>query len=192
MKRAPLQETWITIPDWERYEVSNFGRVRKKARLPSWPEYSYKGKIVEVIEAKILKPDRHGIILYFKGQSKSFPVAALVLNAFVGPPPPDKPLARHLDDDFTNNYVSNLAWGSYADNLEDSRWNGRRVPLDKWIAKMIAASKKRTPEQRKATGTKIAATRKANGGWKNLTPETRAKMRASRYAYLERSNSKHG
>ena len=46
-------------------------------------------------------------------------VAHLVLEAFVGPRP-DGCVAMHLDDNSANNDVSNLRWGTAADNARDS------------------------------------------------------------------------
>jgi hypothetical protein len=56
-------------------------------------------------------------------------VARLVLKAFVGEPPTDKPLALHGNDDPTDNRVVNLRWGDSTENLEDARRNGKYPPL---------------------------------------------------------------
>lgn len=54
-------------------------------------------------------------------------VHRLVANAFI--PNPDKlPCVRHLDGTRRNNFVSNLAWGSYSDNEADKKAHGRWVP----------------------------------------------------------------
>lgn len=52
-------------------------------------------------------------------------VARLVLTAFVRPPKPGE-LARHLDDDRTNNDVTNLEWGYDSDNARDKASNGNQ------------------------------------------------------------------
>lgn len=49
----------------------------------------------------------------------------LLLEAFVGPPPSKYHVARHLDDDHRNNAISNLAWGTMSENVEDAYRNGR-------------------------------------------------------------------
>lgn len=54
-------------------------------------------------------------------------VHLLVLEAFVGPRPSVpgcKIEARHLNDIGHDNRLENLAWGTQAENLEDSRRNG--------------------------------------------------------------------
>jgi hypothetical protein len=48
------------------------------------------------------------------------------------PNPKNLPLVRHLDDDPTNNTLSNLAWGTYDDNFKDSLKNGGRENCSKF------------------------------------------------------------
>lgn len=50
-------------------------------------------------------------------------VAHLVLEAFRGPMP-DGRQARHLDDDTSNNRLSNLRWGTFLENCQDRLANG--------------------------------------------------------------------
>jgi hypothetical protein len=51
-------------------------------------------------------------------------VHQLVLDAFIGACPPGQQ-CRHLDDDRLNNRLSNLCWGTQAENYDDRRRNGR-------------------------------------------------------------------
>jgi hypothetical protein len=51
-------------------------------------------------------------------------VHQLVLLAFVGPRPPGK-VASHLDDDRTNNALSNLAYQTHRENMLDALKNGK-------------------------------------------------------------------
>jgi hypothetical protein len=51
-------------------------------------------------------------------------VATLVLLAHVGPRPFPTAVARHLDDVSLNDKLSNLAWGTHADNAADAIRNG--------------------------------------------------------------------
>ena len=48
----------------------------------------------------------------------------MVLEAFIGPPPFPGALGLHWDDDKLNNYVGNLRWGTYKDNIQDALRNG--------------------------------------------------------------------
>lgn len=56
-------------------------------------------------------------------------IHVLVAEVFIGPKPFPKAVVRHLDNDPTNNHVSNLAWGTYKDNEDDKiahgTWNTR-------------------------------------------------------------------
>ena len=54
----------------------------------------------------------------------------LIADAFI-PNPDNYPIVRHLDDDPSNNDISNLAWGTPKDNFEDCVRNGNFVPLSK-------------------------------------------------------------
>jgi hypothetical protein len=104
-------EKWRLIPGWpDIYEVSNFGRVCEDRYLvlpfPSDIRYTR---------------------LFDGTESKRVSVASLVLRAFVGPPPTATSLARHLDDDPTNNKLSNVAWGSKRDNTVDAIRNGKLI-----------------------------------------------------------------
>lgn len=51
------------------------------------------------------------------------PLSRLLLEAFVGPPPSPHHVARHLNDVPAEEAVSNLAWGTCADNRRDSSVN---------------------------------------------------------------------
>ncbi len=47
----------------------------------------------------------------------------LVLEAFKGLKPPGKE-ARHLDGNFNNNVITNLEWGTHAENIADQIVHG--------------------------------------------------------------------
>jgi hypothetical protein len=58
------------------------------------------------------------------GHGKSAWVHRLVLRAFVGEPPTGH-ISRHLDGDPTNNALTNLKWGTPAENNADMVRHGR-------------------------------------------------------------------
>lgn len=64
------------------------------------------------------------------GISKTYRVNRVVCEAFHGPPPFTGAMARHLDDDKSNNSQSNLAWGSGSDNAKDAVRNGRSAAAE--------------------------------------------------------------
>lgn len=59
-----------------------------------------------------------------EAKSRIFRVHRLVLEAFVGPCP-DGMETRHRDGDPTNNRLSNLCWGTPAENAEDKKSQGK-------------------------------------------------------------------
>lgn len=102
-------ERWLPVVGYEGlYEVSDQGRVR---RVPS------------VLK---LTPDGAGRLqvgLSKNGVSKTRRVHHLVAEAFIGPRPEGLE-TRHLDDNSGNNQVSNLAYGTTAENRQDMLRNG--------------------------------------------------------------------
>lgn len=58
------------------------------------------------------------------GAAATFRLHRLILEAFVGPCPPGCE-TRHLDGDPGNNALSNLAWGTPAENTADRKKHGR-------------------------------------------------------------------
>ena len=63
----------------------------------------------------VLRRDQMRYGYYYKG--KNYKVHRLVCEAFNGPPPFDKAIVMHLNDDATNNRPENLAWGTHKENL---------------------------------------------------------------------------
>lgn len=117
-----MHEEWKPVVDYEGYyEVSNTGRVRNLGR-----EGLYRGRWGPTItrfparEMKIsstktgyqyvaLKRPNEKSIKYF--------VHRLVMRAFVGEFPSDKPQCNHIDGVKANNSVDNLEFSSCRENL---------------------------------------------------------------------------
>jgi hypothetical protein len=92
-------EEWRPVVGAPNYEVSNLGRVR------SLPGGHRKGGV--------LKASKH-----------MFQVHRVVLKAFVGPPPFEGAVCRHLNGIADDNRVENLTWGTHSENLLDSVRHG--------------------------------------------------------------------
>lgn len=113
-------EEWRVVEIAPDYEVSNWGRVR-----------SHKGR-----KPRILRPWVNPVAGYhqynlFVDRRPIYATAhALVLAAFVGPRP-DGLCARHLDGNPANNRLDNLAYGTYAENMQDKRRHGTNANLNK-------------------------------------------------------------
>lgn len=116
-------ERWLPVPGYEGfYDVSSLGRVR------SLPRTKTKGGI--------LKPGRKGIgyqlVVLSRGQlpQVSTSVHVIVAAAFLGPCPPGMEV-RHKNGDPADNQVSNLTYGTHAENMQDQILHGMNHNLNK-------------------------------------------------------------
>lgn len=130
-------EEWRGVAGFEdAYEVSNLGRVRSIDRIEIWRR-TILGKFIETerrLAGKILKPSKKkaGHRWVSLGRGNRVYVHHLVLRAFVGPAPVGTE-SLHWDDDPCNNELTNLRWGTRAENIADYRRNhgrsqGRQFP----------------------------------------------------------------
>ncbi|MFM1691784.1 NUMOD4 motif-containing HNH endonuclease [Aeromonas salmonicida] len=122
-------EVWVPLNGWDwLYEVSSCGRVRSISRTVS------NARGTRFIKGIVRKPtwsaqSRSGQYLVVSvtatGRKRQLVrVHRAVLESFVGLPPQDGYVARHLNDDRSNNHLTNLAWGSHGDNMRDRDLNG--------------------------------------------------------------------
>ncbi len=106
------KETYLDIKGYEGlYLVSTLGNI-----------YSVKNK-------QLLKPIKHTggymrVMLYKYGNGSLFKVHRLVAQAFI-PNPENKPQVNHIDEDKTNNMVSNLEWVTAKENVNHGTRNER-------------------------------------------------------------------
>lgn len=104
-----MSEVFRKVPRYP-YEVSNHGRV-----------YSYtSGKFLSPMRVGRKRKQYLEVELRNGVDAIRVKVHHLVLETFVGPPPYPDMVARHLDDDTTNNRLDNLVWGSRSENANDS------------------------------------------------------------------------
>lgn len=100
------KEQWKPVVEYEEYyEISNFGRVRRKQT------------------GKILKPRISNgyflVDLRVCGKRQYHRIHRLVACAFIGLPPSTKHEIRHFDGNRKNNNSNNLSWGTRKDNEYD-------------------------------------------------------------------------
>jgi hypothetical protein len=109
----PADEIWRAVPGFKGYEVSDAGRIRSLRRG----------------HAKLLmcSHDEHGYVragLYRDGKRQFHAVHRLVALVFIGPPPADRPICCHRDNDKRNNRQDNLRWDTQAGNIADKVIHG--------------------------------------------------------------------
>jgi hypothetical protein len=107
------KENWRDVVGFEgHYMVSDLGGVRnvRTGRILSLAEGS--GALVVSLPCK-----------RFISGHRATRVHSLVLEAFVGPRPHGM-VGRHLDGNFRNNALSNLAYGTPKDNMDDRERHG--------------------------------------------------------------------
>lgn len=107
-----MKELWKDIKDYEGiYQVSTLGRVKR------------------VKTGRILKPFKHlkGYLLINLCKNNiayTKTIHRLVAQTFI-PNPENKPQVNHIDEDKTNNMVSNLEWVTAEENINHGTRNER-------------------------------------------------------------------
>lgn len=118
-------ELWKPVVGYEGlYEVSDHGYIRS---LDRFVKRCYGG--ARWIRGQLRQPsvDRDGylcICLSSGGETKTFKMHRLVLTAFRSEPFEDA-VCMHLDNDRKNNHISNLRWGTVAENNKYCEDRGR-------------------------------------------------------------------
>lgn len=128
------REQWRAVVGLEGlYEVSDRGRVRSLTRQ-IWcrPRSDGRAGKWQTRNGRILKTKPRGsnsqgyVYVHLGDFNRNRAVAHLVLESFVGPRPAGQ-VARHLDDNRFDNRLSNLEWGTPAENYQDAVRNGGRA-----------------------------------------------------------------
>ena len=119
-------EIWKPVVGYDKYEVSNFGRVKSFWEKPP----------------RILKPVLVGeylnVDLSTGGKMKSRRVHVLVAKAFI-PNPLNKPEVNHDDGNKFNCYIGNLWWATRAENMQHAVRTGlAKSGVDSYQAKLTA------------------------------------------------------
>lgn len=115
------KERWLPVVGHEGfYEVSDCGRVKRIA--------SGKGATPGRVLAGGIDKDGYVLVsLWVENQQTMCKVHRLVATAFIGHPTQQQPETRHLDGNPANNHLTNLQWGSGAENIEDRTKHGRFI-----------------------------------------------------------------
>lgn len=112
-----IGEIWLEVPSVPGMLASSLGRVMADAVLDRpMPQGGQRDYISRPWLGAWQKGSGTGrYILRFRGRTHK--VARLVCEAFHGPPPDDRAVCMHLDENSRNNRPENLRWGSQKQNL---------------------------------------------------------------------------
>jgi len=99
-----------------RYKVSDEGIIYSTPK---------DGKPPRILKQEVLKGNYRRVSLSMEGKVKRVSVHRLVLQAFT-PNPENKPHVNHIDNDPSNNELSNLEWCTAKENIAHSHNQGRR------------------------------------------------------------------
>ena len=111
------------------------------------------GNLVSKRSGKKLKPFKHkdGLTYYYRttlsgeGKKHNKSIHRLVAEAFI-PNPENLPIVNHIDNDGTNNKVSNLEWCTYSHNSKHAQKQGRLFEAQSKGAKSQALQKRKAME----------------------------------------------
>ncbi|AXH75738.1 MAG: HNH endonuclease [Bacteriophage sp.] len=117
MTNTKQKEVWKTYPEYPFIEANQFGEIRTKDRF-----VEYKNGSKRLIKGRVLKQylNKSGyMFVHFglNGKLVNLSVHRVVAICFI-PNPDKKPEVNHIDNDRTNNVVSNLEWCSRQYNLD--------------------------------------------------------------------------
>lgn len=121
MEEIKVAEIWKDIIDFPNYQISNYGRVKSKARITNVgiknvKEIKRKEKILKPLK---LTKGYLGIRLYNNTNAKTFKIHRLVATYFI-PNPNNYEQVNHIDGDKTNNNATNLEWCTNEYNMKHS------------------------------------------------------------------------
>jgi hypothetical protein len=113
-----MMENWLPVCDWNLYEVSDFGNVRRLGAHNLKPYLAFNG----YFRVHLSQP---GFL------SKTICIHRLVCLAFHGPSPEGFPHVLHGPGGKHDNSASNLRWGNYRLNYADRKKLGE-IDLTAW------------------------------------------------------------
>ena len=132
-------EVWKEISGYnERYEVSNYGRVRSNDMIVNGRLQNCHNKKGRILKPHTDKEGYKGVVLCVNQKRKTFRLHRLVAAAFI-PNPDNLPEIDHIDGNRANNDATNLRWCTRKQNLNYQKAiNNKRETMKKvntWFKK---------------------------------------------------------
>lgn len=128
---ARILSVWADIPGYEgKYQVSDLGEVRGLPRCDAYRGRLTPGRTLRGVRRTGRAPNYTRVTLSSEGGRWLVAIHQLVALAFIGPRPADQEV-RHLNGDFTDNRLSNLAYGTHAENMQDIIIHGQNYQANK-------------------------------------------------------------
>lgn len=112
----------LPVPGCTGYAVSECGRVFSRAAC-RWRRDERLREIRRYVDGN----GYYRVTLTMAGKGRSKLVHRFVALAFLPPPAAGQKVVRHLDGNPISNHVTNLAWGTQADNMRDCVRHGRTL-----------------------------------------------------------------
>lgn len=109
-----MSEVWKQCHSNPMLWASNLGRVKSDLYTGTMPNGGERNYQLMPTYGHWSTEDERFIIVF---RRKTYRVGRLVCEAFNGPPPFEKAVAMHMDEDSKNNLSSNLQWGTQKKNL---------------------------------------------------------------------------
>ena len=103
------------------YQVSNLGNVKSLAKNDG---NGNRDRLLKFDTKETSHTNYYRVTLCVDGITKRFQVHQLVARAFI-PNPQNKPIVNHIDNNGTNNIVSNLEWVTHQENMMHAQKQGR-------------------------------------------------------------------
>ena len=112
-------EIWKTIKDFENYEVSSYGSVRRKSCKVIYSNGTINNYKEKYLKQETTRDKYNRVTLSQNNIQKRYQVHRLVAEYFLDNTL-NKPCVNHKDGDKSNNKSSNLEWCTYSENERHS------------------------------------------------------------------------